>query len=222
MTHSALQSIDIMPNTVVIIEDQRMFRELLETLIHSIPDMQVVGKADSARQGLELFTKHNPSLGLIDLGLPDASGVELAKQIKAAFPQTPLLAVTSLMDPVTTTRVYESGFSGYVEKDQSPEILLEAIETVVEGGHYFTQLVRENRKKILSDADALNKTLSQREQEIIGWVSRKLTSKEIANKMSLSTRTIENHRYRIIKKLSLKNTQALVQFGQQAGLDKFM
>src|SRR5690606_34876005 len=118
-------------------------------------------------------------------------------------------AVTSLVDPVTTTRVFEYDFSGYVEKDQSPETLIDGVTTVAEGGHYFTQLVRENRKRIYNDPDAVNKVLSPREQEIVAWICCFRTSKWIAEHMDLSVRTVENHRYRIIKKLAVDGTSGL-------------
>lgn len=211
-----------MPYSIVLIEDQRMFRELLKTLINSGPDLTVVGDAANAEDGWNLCARLRPDLAVVDLDLPDASGLSLAARLKGDFPDLALLAVTSLVDPVTTTRVFESGFHGYVEKDQSPEVLLEGVVTVAEGGHYFTQLVRENRKRIFNDPDAVNKILSPREQEIVGWVCRNLTSKAIADKLNVSVRTVENHRHRISKKLAVKGTPGLVEFGLRMGFERLV
>jgi two-component system nitrate/nitrite response regulator NarL len=211
-----------MPATVVIIEDQRMFRELLQSMLGDVVDLEIVALASTVAQGWTACEAHRPDLALIDLRLPDGSGLELGERLKLAFPEISLLAVTSLIDPVTTTQVFESGFHGYVEKDQSYEVLLEAVSTVAEGGLYFTQLVRENRKRIFNDADAVNKILSQREQLIIGHLCTKQTNKQIAALMGLSLRTVENHRYRIIKRLGLEGSQGLIEFGHRLGLNRLV
>lgn len=206
--------------SIVIIEDQRMFRELLRTLFDSVPEFRVVGDADNIAEGESLCERLRPEVAVVDLDLPGGSGLELARRLRPRFPSLGLLAVTSLVDPITTTQVFESGFNGYIEKDQSPQTLVEGLWTVAEGGHYFTQLVRENRRRIFNDPDAVNKILSPREQEVIAWVCRHETSKSIAERMDLSVRTVENHRHRIIRKLSLDGAAGLVEFGQRLGFDR--
>jgi DNA-binding NarL/FixJ family response regulator len=211
-----------MSATIVIIEDQRMFRELLQSMLCDVADLEIVALASTVAQGWTACEAHRPDLALIDLRLPDGSGLELGARLKLAFPGISLLAVTSLIDPVTTTQVYESGFHGYVEKDQSYEVLLEAVTTVAEGGLYFTQLVRENRKRIFNDADAVNKILSQREQLIVGHICANQTNRQVATLMGLSLRTVENHRYRIIKRLGLQSSEGLLEFGRRLGLDRLI
>jgi len=211
-----------MPATVVIVEDQRMFRELLQSMLGDSSELEIVELASTAKHGWEACMTHRPDLVLIDLRLPDGSGLELGMRLKRQFPNMPLLAVTSLIDPITTNQVFESGFHGYVEKDQSYEVLLEAVLTVAEGGFYFTQLVRENRKRIFNDENAVNKILSHREQLIVGHLCGSQTNKQIAQTLGLSLRTVENHRYRIIKRLGLQGSDALVEFGRKLGLDRLV
>jgi DNA-binding NarL/FixJ family response regulator len=114
------------------------------------------------------------------------------------------------MDEQTTSQIHEIGFQGYVEKEQPIETLQEAMLTVAEGGLYYTKLVRDNRYKIASDPNALHKILSPREQEILYWVGEGLTSQSISDTLNLSPRTVENHRYRIMKKLNIESTSELI------------
>lgn len=207
---------------VVIVEDQRMFRELLATLLTGMPGLEVVGLASSAYTGWETCQSAAPDLVLVDLQLPDSGGLELGVRLLRHQPELMILAVTSLIDPITTNQVFDSGFHGYIEKDQSPDIVLEAVQTVAEGGYYFTQLVRENRRRIFNDPDAINKILSPREQQIIGWVCENATSKDIAREMKLSQRTVENHRYRIMKRLGLGSSPDLIAFGRKIGLHRLV
>lgn len=207
-----------MSRSVVIIEDQRMFRDLLRSFVESVPGFEVVGLATSLAEGRMLLEEKRPSLAIVDLELPDGSGLTLAGEVEGIA----LLAVSSLTDPLTTNMVYDSGFHGYVEKDQPPESLTEAIETVADGGYYFTQLVRENRKRMFGDPDAINKILSPREQEIISRASQRLSNREIAELMDLSVRTVENHRYRIMKRLSLKDVSSLIAFAEETGLNRLV
>jgi len=204
--------------TIVIIEDQRMFRDLMRTLINSSEQFEVIGTATDARQGWEYCREHEPDVALIDLELPDHSGIDLGSRL-LGLPKPPaLVAVSAMVDPVTTTRVFDSGFHGYVEKNQPPNIVLDALEAAAEGGLYFTQLVRENRKRIFNDTNAINKILSQREQRIVSRICQGLKNKEVADALDLSVRTIENHRYRIMRKLMLEKSEDLIAFGQRLGL----
>lgn len=204
--------------STVIIEDQRMFRDLMRTLVNSSEHFEVIATANNAGQGWESCREHQPDVALIDIELPDHSGIDLGIRLQS-LPRPPaLVAVSSMVDPVTTTRVFDSGFSGYVEKNQPPDIVLDALHAAAEGGLYFTQLVRENRRRIFNDVNAINKILSQREQRIVSQICRGQKNKEIANSLKLSVRTVENHRYRIMRKLMLDSSEDLLEFGQRLGL----
>ena len=217
-----MSSSDIPSYTVAIIEDQRMFRELLQALVNGSEWLNVVGTATNGAEGWDVCQRERPQVALIDIELPDTSGIDLGLRLKTLESPPVLVAVSSMVDPITTTRGFESGFHGYVEKNQSPEIVIEAIHTAAEGGLYFTDLVRQNRRHIFNEPDAVNKILSPREQLIIGHVSLGHFNREIAKQLSLSVRTVENHRYRIMKKLALGDAQELVNFGHQLGLHRLV
>lgn len=200
----------MMPYSTLLVEDQRLFLNLLANHLENHEDFTLVGQASDGQQGLELYKQLSPALALIDIVLPKMNGLELGEAILKFDPNAKLLAITSQMDSQTTNQIHRLGFHGYVEKEQPIEILQEAMLTVAEGGLYYTQLVRENRYKLTFDPNALHKILSRREQEILYWVAEGLTSLTIAEKLDLSPRTVENHRYRIMKKLNMETTMELV------------
>lgn len=194
----------------LLIEDHRLFLNLLANHIDQSEDFELVGQATDGEAGLSSYLADRPDLVLLDIVIPKLNGLDLAREILQHDPRARLLAITSQMDEHTTNLIHEIGFHGYVEKEQPIEILQEAMLTVAEGGLYFTKLVRENRYKIASDPNAIHKILSQREQEILYWVAEGYTSQNLAEKLSLSPRTVENHRYRIMKKLNLETVSDLV------------
>jgi len=198
-----------------------MFRDLMQTLVDSSENFKVIATATDARQGWECCREHQPDVALIDIELPDRSGIDLGIRLQSLPSPPAMVAVSSMVDPITTTRVFESGFHGYVEKNQPPDIVLDALQAAAEGGLYFTQLVRENRKRIFNDANAINKILSHREQLIVSKICRGMKNKEVAEALELSVRTIENHRYRIMRKLMLESSEDLIEFGQKLGLHHF-
>ncbi len=208
------------PYRIVVIEDQKMFRTFLAKMIEEDKDLQLVDAAGNGTRGWEICEQHNPDVVLLDLRLPDVDGIDLGKRIIKAFPRIAVLALTSSIDSYTTNTVYETGFHGYVEKEQSLDVLRDAIIAVAEGALYFTRLVHENRYKLQNDPLAFYKIVSPREIEVLAWVAGGLTSRKIGEKMGLSHRTIENHKYRIMKKIGVPSVHALVQYALKHGIDR--
>src|SRR5690606_3559683 len=198
-----------------LVEDQQLFLSLLANHLQSEAEFDLVAQATDGEEGLGLYKKHQPDLVLLDMMIPRISGFELGERILQLNPHANLLAITSQMDAATTNRIHQIGFHGYVEKEQPIEVLQEAMLTVAEGGFYFTHLVRENRYKLRSDPNAIHKILSNREQEILFWVAEGLTSHAIAERLMLSPRTVENHRYRTMKKLNIETIPQLIKFVMQ-------
>jgi DNA-binding NarL/FixJ family response regulator len=201
-----------MKYTVAIIEDQTLFRHMMVNLVKHSDDYEFVGEAENGMSGLQICTDHKPALVLLDLHLPDINGIELGKRILADSPKSQVLAITSLTDGYTTNSVFEAGFAGYLEKNQPLDILTEAMLTVAEGGFFFTQRLQENRRLIRNDPNAFQKILSPKEIDILRHVSKGLASTDIGEVMTLSKRTVENHRHRIMKKLRIKNSSSLIKF----------
>jgi DNA-binding NarL/FixJ family response regulator len=202
----------------LLVEDQRLFRSLLANHLSLQTDFELVGQAADGISGWSLYQQLKPDLILLDIMIPGLNGFDLGQRILMESPAANILAITSQMDRDTTNRIFEIGFKGYVEKEQPIEVLHEAMLAVAEGGLYFTQLVRENRFRINSEPTALRKIMSDRECQILREVASGHSNREIAERLSLSRRTVENHRYRILKKLNLESTSQLITFAFKNGL----
>lgn len=201
----------------VVIEDQTLFRELLIKLLRGDPRYRLVGEASDGRSGLDLCRASCPHLVLLDIQMPHMDGLELADQLFAELPEVRVLALTCLKDNHTIARVLESGFAGYVEKDQPFSVLEEAMLAVAQGGTYFTASFDQVRRKMVSDPNAFPKILSRREQQVLKLVAAGRSNPEIARKLGLSPRTAGNHRYNIMKKLDIHDVTGLVAFAIQNG-----
>ena len=214
-----LLNAEVMAYRTLLIEDQRLFRSLLAMYLTQ-PDFELVGQASDGDTGWELYQEFQPDLVLLDIVIPKINGLQLAERMVQSTPKPNILVITSQTDSFTTNRIFEIGCQGYVEKDQPIEILQEAINTVADGGLYFTQLLHDNRYKMFSEPNAIHKIMSEREKEIIGNIALGRSNPEIAQLLGLSLRTIENHRYRIMKKLNFKTARELMKFALELGLDK--
>ncbi len=205
------------PWSIVLIEDQALFRNVLAKAISLNPKFKLVGDSDSGLEGRDLCLEKKPDLVVTDIDLPDLDGVTLSHQLLHALRHTRILVLTNLKDPFTLNRLQEIGIHGYVEKDQPLDILEEAMETVAAGNTYFTAVIRENHRHLAANPNAFSKILSRREQEIICLVANGMTSGTIADRLNLSKRSVETYRYRIMKKLDIENVAALVDYAYQQG-----
>ena len=206
------------PYRTVIIEDQVLFRDILFNLIEADRNYLLVGTASCGTEAWEICKNKQPDLILLDLQIPEMDGIELGKRIRQQMKDVRILALTALTDSYTTNRVYEVGFHGYLEKTQPINSLRNAMLTVAGGGTYFTEIVLENVKKVQMDPNAIQKLLSSKEIRILTEVAKGLTSQEIAKSLELSTRTVENHRHRIMQRLEIKNASGLVRFAIENNL----
>lgn len=200
------------PWTTLIVEDQFLFRDLLARLLAADPRFHCVGVAGDAESGLALCRRFRPQLICLDLNLPGMSGLDLAAQLQLDVTESRILALTSCKDPLSLTGILELGFAGYVEKDQPIAVLEEAMLAVAQGRSYFTATFEAARRRMARDPEAIGKILSHREREVLALVARGHSSPEIAHTLGLSTRTVGNHRYNIMRKLDLRNVAEVVAF----------
>lgn len=208
------------PNTRVrtlVVEDQGMFRAFLLHWLGNQPGFLVVGETGSAETGLQLAEECRPELLLADLHLPGMDGLDFVRAVRQGRPEVRSLILTSLTDPLAVTRIRESGVEDYLEKDASPEELGEAVHEVAAGRTYFSRRFGETLAREGAKALAVGKILSRREQRVLTHVLAGRTSREIAEMMALSARTVEFHRANVMAKLGAANVTELFNNARRRG-----
>ncbi len=203
---------------VLVVEDQGMFRSFLEEWVPSQADFLLVGAFSSAEDALRHIETLSPHVALLDLQLPGMDGIALAQALRQVRPHLRTLMLSSLTDPLTLTRIRESGVEGYLEKDAPLAELAEALRTVASGRSYFSQKFVETLAQESVKSEALGKILSRREQQVLTQVLAGCTSKEIGESIGLSPRTVEFHRANLMAKLGASNLAELLVRARQRGL----
>jgi len=203
---------------LLIVDDHPMMRTGLAQLIGSEPDLKVCAEADNARQGLEAVSKQALDLVLLDISLPDKSGLELLKDIRAVRPELPVLVVSMHDELVFAERVLRAGGRGYIMKQEGGQKYLQAIRQVLAGQIYVSEKMSARILESLSGGQT-EKTgaspvqrLSDREFEVFQLIGQGLGTREIAQRLHLSVKTIEVHRINIKEKLAVKTATELVRF----------
>jgi DNA-binding NarL/FixJ family response regulator len=205
------------PWRTVIIEDQTLLRNVLAKAIRLDDRFELLAEVEDGLEAKETCLRLRPHLVVTDIHLPRMDGIELASFLIGHLPGIRVLALSHLKDPFTLNRIAEAGVHGYVAKDQSLEILEEAMIEVASGRTYFTAALCQNQEKLRSDPKAFAKILSAREHEILCYVARGMTSRAIAERLNLSSRSVETYRYRIMKKLEMDNLAELIDYAFRNG-----
>ncbi|PTY04293.1 hypothetical protein DB347_20585 [Opitutaceae bacterium EW11] len=204
---------------VVLIEDQVMFRASLAVLLQSrFAGTQVIGEFDSG----ESFFAAAPKLGqidlvLLDIQLPGEDGVSLAGRFEKELPGTKIILLSSVRADYVLHRALQSGADGYVHKDDPPESLASAIDTVLGGGCYFGHTIQQLRRQMGVNPGCFNKVLSPKEQEVLEYLGQGLSNEEAAPILALSPETVQTHRRNIMRKLGLHNATQLQSYALKHG-----
>lgn len=206
------------PWKTVFVEDQALFRDLLSRMLEADSRFTLCGGFANAESALEHCRADPPQFLMIDIQLPGLDGIDLAKTLMKEHQEIRILALTTLTDRFTVNRVIEANIPGYVEKDRDLDVLERAMVTVASGGRFQTELVDAVKSSFRGQSEAFNRILSQREQAIVKAVADGETSAQIATRLDLSPRTVENHRYRIMKKLEIEDVASLIRYAIQEGL----
>lgn len=206
--------------TILLVDDHKLVRDSWSFILNSDPRFEVIGETSNGEEAVEIAKVKRPDIVLMDINMTPVNGFEATKLVRKFSPASKIIGVSMHSMPAYAKRMLQSGAMGYVTKNSSKEELMEAILEVNNGQKYICNEV----KNILAQQELeeggqpdLN-ILSRRELDITKLIKEGLSSKEIAEKLDISLKTVEVHRYNILKKLHLKNTAALVNFINIHGL----
>lgn len=201
--------------TLLITDDHKLVRESLATLLDAHPRLRVLAHCGSGEEAVELAKRWRPDIVMMDMNLPGINGFEATALVLKESPSSKVLALSMHTQPAYVRKFFQAGATGYVTKNSAREEIVQAILEIYEHRKYICEEI----KNILAEqefsgdikADALY-GLSRRELDIIGLVKKGFTSREIAENTQLKVKTIEVHRYNILRKLNLPNVAALVNY----------
>jgi len=215
-----------MTTRLLLVDDHAVVRSGLRMLLSSDRDMEIVGEAGTAAEAMQAASEFTPDVILMDIGLPDKSGIEATRDLKRRFPRVAVVALTIHEDEEYFFKMLEAGASGYVPKRAAPEELLSAIRVAAAGEVYlYPSLAKLLVRDYLSaDHPAEEKAgldgLTDRESEVLTHLAEGSSNDEIGSALVISPKTVERHRENIMRKLNLHSRAELVRYAIRKGIIK--
>lgn len=210
---------------VLLADDHKLLRSGLKLLLQRNSGMQVVGEAADGEQAIQLFEQLQPDILLLDLSMPNMDGLECLKEIKSRYPEAKVIVLTMHEDENYIKRAMQAGASAYVPKSAADTDLFKAIEAVEAGGIYLSQQdsnlllhVLLNREQETIDKKAPYVLLSPREREVLRLVAHGYSLAEVAERLSLSIKTVDTYKVRLTEKLKATKRSELVSYALKYGL----
>lgn len=204
---------------ILLVDDHPLMRKGLALTIESEPDLRVIGQAASAEEALDEIEKLKPDVAIVDVSLPGMSGVELIKHLQALQPNLLILVVSRHDESLYAERVVRAGARGYVMKLEADEVIVKAIRQVISGGVYVSDDIKERLVLSMMSGQPVGQTplelLSDRELEVFELTGQGMGTRDIAERLHLSVKTVESYRARIKSKLNLNTAAELMQHAVQ-------
>ena len=203
----------------MIIDDFELVRDAWTSLLQTEGKFDIVGKIGDGREVEDCVRNTKPQVVLLDINMRPLDGFEVLQIIKKESPGTKVIAVSMHSQTVYAKRMLREGASGYVTKNSPSREFIHAIEVVMKGGKYVCKEVKDALAElVMKDEASPVEKLSPREVEIMRYMSKGLSSKQIAEKLSVTVKTVEVHRHNILKKLDVNNSIAAVNVAKEHGL----
>ncbi len=209
--------------TIVLADDHQVVRKGIRALLEMEPDFQIVGETGDGLEAVQLTIRLRPDVLVLDLMMPGLNGIDVTRQVTRQVPQTRVVLLSMYAGEDYVLEALRNGASGYVLKDASISELIQAIRDAVAGRRYLSPplaeraidaYVRQTQESALDPYE----TLSDREREVLHLAAEGLTSAEIAERLSLSPRTVESHRSSMMRKLGLHTQTDLVRYAIRKGI----
>lgn len=198
---------------VLLVDDHKLFRKGLRMLIETLDRFEVIGEASTGNEFLGLLGHLSPDVVMLDIAMPEMDGIEAAKRSLAKFPDLKIITLSMFGEQDYYFKMVDAGVRGFLLKNSDVTEVRMALETVVEGGNYFSHELLMNLVNSLKNSPeelTPDSPLSDREKEIILLICKGLSTQEIADNLCLSKRTVDSHRANILAKTSCRNTASLV------------
>lgn len=209
---------------IVLVDDHRIVRQGLRALLQAEPGFEIVAEGATGLEAIRLVERFRPDVLVIDLMMPEINGLEATWQIKQRIPETRIIILSMHADEAYVLEALQNGASGYVLKDSSADDLVLAVHKALLGWRYLSPplseegieaYIQKSREALLDDPF---ETLTKREREVFLLISEGLRNASIAEKLSISQRTVESHRANLMRKLNLKTRMDIIRFAIRRGI----
>ena len=216
-----------MPANILLVDDHALVRDGIRRLLEDESDLHVVAEADDGLEMLELIKEHHPDLAIVDIRMPRLNGIEAVRQLRQSGNETPCLMLSMHDSEEYVLQSIDAGAFGYLLKDASREEFLRAVHTILGGDRYFSgdlsnilirQLIRSDGGVTAKTAEKEEIVLTRRERQILPIILEGATNQDIADQLNLSRRTVETHRFNMMKKLGVSNSSELTRRVRELGL----
>ena len=207
--------------TILLVDDHKLIRDSWSFILNSDPRFNVIAETSSGDEAIEIAKNKRPQIVLMDVNMSPLNGFDATKQIRKYSPGSKIIGISMHSMPAYARRMLQMGAMGYVTKNSSKDEMINAIVEVNSGKKYVCEEVKNilAQQELEQEGDHPDmNSLSRREIEIVQLIKEGLSSKEVAQRLDISLKTVEVHRYNILKKLNLKNTASLVNFINAQGL----
>lgn len=206
---------------ILLADDHGIVRAGLRRIIEESNDIKVVAEASDGREALSMTHEWKPDVAVIDISMPGVDGLEVINHLHSYYPKLPILVLTMHEEEQYVVRAIQAGAKGYLTKRSAPEQLVTAIRKVYDGGRFLTDEAAEALAVRMGNGEAnrsMIDELSNRELQVLRRLSMGQTNREIAEAYNISIKTVDTYRFRLLKKLKLRNNAELSRFAIQNGL----
>ena len=211
---------------LLLVDDHQLFLDGMSFIFSQQENITIKATANNGKKAVEMIENQSFDLVMMDINMPELSGFEATKIIKAKYPHIKILIVSMLNDYASITKLLKAGADGYVMKNTGKDELLLAIDVIMQGEVYVGEEVKKGLFLYMTNKKAAEPKLNvfgaveltNREKEILRLISEGMTNNEMADKLFLSPKTIDTHRTNLLQKLGLKNTAALIKYAVENGL----
>ena len=204
-----------MKHKVILVDDHKLFRKGLRMLVDSLDLFEVSGEASNGNEFLELLDQGKPDIVMLDIAMPEMDGIEAARLALVKHPDLKIITISMFGDQGYYFKMVDAGVKGFLLKNSDFTEVKLALETVVEGGNYFSRELLMNLVTALKNTPAVSapeSPLSEREKEVLRLICKGMSTQRIAASLSLSKRTVDSHRANILSKTNCRNTASLVAY----------